>query len=1119
MPDAYNILLEKLNEFIRKYYKNQLIKGFLYGLALLLSFYLIIVLTENFAYFGIFTRTVIFYSYIGLSLFVLWRLIITPLFKLYDIGKTISHEYAAQIISRHFAEIKDKLINTLQLKQLSDNNPKNIELIRASIDQRIAELKPIPFVSAIDFLAVKKGFRYAAIPLIIIIIILLTSPSSITEPTTRILKHHSYFEKPTLFRFKILNNKLEVVQHEDFQLMIKTEGPVVPDKAYIKIDNTLYRLTKENNILFSHDFKNVQKNIVFKIVTEDYTTPEYELKVLPRPVILNFEISLDYPKYIRKKNEVLENTGDLVIPCGTKVMWNFLTKDTRQIIIAYEYKKHNVRKDEKADIFRVTDSFVRSLNYYITSSNEFLTGRDSLIYSINIIPDEFPGINVEEYRDSVYEQNFYFNGMIKDDYGFNKLTFNYKEINPGVSDSLKGYSSVIPVNTAVTYQPFSFHFDISTLSVNPGDEIEYYFEVWDNDGVNGSKSTRSQKMTYKLTTVEELKQNTEEKNEQIKDDIAQTIKEAKKLQEQADELNKKFLEKNKLTWQEKKQVEDLLKKHEELQKKIENIQNLNEEKSVKEDQYAKPNEELLKKQEQLNKLFEEVMTDEMKELFEKLQEMLDELNKDEVKNMLDKIKFNTKDIEKQLDRNLEIFKQLELEKKLNEAIENLDKLAEKQENLSEKTKEEKDPDNMLKQEQEKINEEFNNVRKDLDDVQKKNKELEYPNDLKNTDKEEESIEGELKNSSDLLENAKNKKASESQKNASDQMKSLSEKLNDMMEQMQAGAMAEDIDALRQILDNLVKVSFAQEELISKTSVTKFNDPQYVKNIEKQKGLKDDLKMIEDSLFALSKRQVQIEPIVNKEISDINMNVDKALGYMNDRQASQAAGRQQYVMTSVNNLSLLLSESLENMQNQMMKANCHKKQGSCSNPGNCSKPGNGESSIKSLRQLQEQLNKQIEELGKSMKPGNTNQDYGQKTISEQLARLAAQQEAIRRELQKLSGELKNNGIGNNGELEKTTKDMEKTETDLVNKIISQETLMRQKDILTRLLESEKADRERETDNKRESKEIKNDYFSNQNKFSEYNKLKQKQEELLKTFYPTLKPFYKNKVNEYLYNFED
>ena len=98
-------------------------------------------------------------------------------------------------------------------------------------------------------------------------------------------------------------------------------------------------------------------------------------------------------------------------------------------------------------------------------------------------------------------------------------------------------------------------------------------------------------------------------------------------------------------------------------------------------------------------------------------------------------------------------------------------------------------------------------------------------------------------------------------------------------------------------------------------------------------------------------------------------------------------------------------------------------------------------------------------------------------------------------------------------------MEETETDLVNKMLSQETIKRQEEILTRLLESEKAEKERELDEKRQSNEGKDEQKRNQNQFLEYNRLRQKETELLKTVSPSLNPFYKEKVNLYFNKIEN
>jgi hypothetical protein len=164
----------------------------------------------------------------------------------------------------------------------------------------------------------------------------------------------------------------------------------------------------------------------------------------------------------------------------------------------------------------------------------------------------------------------------------------------------------------------------------------------------------------------------------------------------------------------------------------------------------------------------------------------------------------------------------------------------------------------------------------------------------------------------------------------------------------------------------------------------------------------------------------------------------------------------------------------------------------------------------MRQLQQQLNDQLQKMKEGMnKPGGMQG----KQSSEQLARMAAQQEMIRSQIQKLMNEMMKEGDGNSGNLRNIANKMEQTESDLVNRNISAETIRRQQEILTRLLEAEKAERERGLDEQRESNENKKELTRNISSFDQYNKLIRQETELLKTIPPSLKPFYKNMVKEY------
>jgi hypothetical protein len=110
-------------------------------------------------------------------------------------------------------------------------------------------------------------------------------------------------------------------------------------------------------------------------------------------------------------------------------------------------------------------------------------------------------------------------------------------------------------------------------------------------------------------------------------------------------------------------------------------------------------------------------------------------------------------------------------------------------------------------------------------------------------------------------------------------------------------------------------------------------------------------------------------------------------------------------------------------------------------------------------------------------------------------------------------LNKNGLKMGGGLQKTIADMQQTETDLVYKRISQEVLLRQQQIQTKLLEAATAEREREQDTQKESttaKEFAPDYNL---RWQRYLKQKSTDLEMLKTMSPTLNYFYKQKIINY------
>lgn len=1129
-----NQLIQKLDAFIKKYYKNRLIKGGIYSASLLFAFFILFILVEYVSQFDILGRSVLFYTYISLALGVLIYYILIPLFNLYKIGNSISYEQAANIVGDHFGDVKDKLLNTLQLSQNSENIPPNqLQLINASIDQRINQLEPVQFNAAVDFSENKKYLKFLIIPFFIFGIIALWNVNIITSSTDRLINHNKEIIVAAPFDFEVLNKKLEVIQQEDFELKVKVKGEYVPSTIYLTVNGTQQKLNKLNNTEFSYTFRNIQEDKNFKFNAEGFESKSYTITTIPNPSLMNFNITLDYPSYTQQQDKTVENIGDLIIPEGTKVKWNFNTKNTDHISLRFPDSLIQLEPLNNND-FHFYTPFFKNTSYTVITKNKYTIGKDSIAYYITTIKDQNPTIKLQETKDSINPFIRYFNGSIADDYGFSRLQFKYRIV--GENKTSDYVNQNLAVSKSYNKEEYFHFFDFTTLTLEAGDKIEYYFQVWDNDAINGAKSSRTQTKIYNVPTKEELADKSDENKAKIKDDLNASLKEVEKLKKELKDIQKNLLEKENPDWQDKNRIQQFLENQQSLQNKLENIQQENKQNNFEQNQLSEQEQEILDKQEQLNKLFDELMTDEMKKMYEELQKMMEEMNKDQLLNKLDEIEMNNDDVLKELDRSLEQFKQLEFEEKLDNITERLEDLAKKQEALSEKTENKEKSNFDLNKEQEKLNKEFDKVQQEMDELDKLNEELENKHDLGETKEDEKSIDEDQKQSQEELADKKNKKASKSQKSAAEKMQDLAQKMSDMKAKEQEEKAEEDMQALKQLLENLITFSFEQEEVMDNLKNINYKDPQYVKLGQQQRKLKDDAKLLEDSLFALSKRVAQLSPYINKEVSEMNASIDESLKYISDRRTPQANAKQQYTMTSANNLALLFDEALQQMQAQAKSK--MPGSGSCSKPGGT---GEGKPSPQSMKDMQKKMEEQLQKMKDAMKKGKKpggekpgDKPGGQKPgdkpgengmpgpggqpSSKQFAQMAAQQAALRKQIQDLSQKMNEDGSGKGNGLKEIAKEMEKVEDDLINKRINAETIKRQQDITVRMLEHEKAQREQEFDNKRKSNEAKNQKFSNPTQYIEYKEKKKKEIELLKTIPPSLKPYYKNKVNEYFERIE-
>ncbi len=1101
---APNKLIEKIEGFTRKYYLNRLIQGVLVGAVLWIVFYLLINGLEYFSWFPPKGRFVLLLFLLAGSGFVLVYHFLIPLVNLIRFRKKMSVEQASVLIGKFFPEIKDKLLNTIQLSNQmeaskvgpSTGSGTENDLLAATIEQRSARLSPIRFTDAVDL---RGNLKYLGIffgSLLILIALMVFLPSFAVQPTQRIVNYEQHFEKPLPYQVEIEQDEIETTQGKEVKFNIHVTGDRIPDAFYVKSELGQQLMSKGSANDFNYTFKNLFNNLTFNVIGGEYTSRPLHITVHPNPTLLSYRCEVRYPAYIRRSNETLEGKTRLIVPQGTNLTFSFITRDTEKVSVTRD--SLSIDLTAKDDIFDYQFVAGQSTKFEVQVENAWNNSLEPLPFSVDVLPDAYPDIRVESFDENL-STDVYFSGLVTDDYGFTKLTFNCKVKEPMEKNIVKS----VPLDLKQTRTSFFYQFNMDSLGIMPGQNMEVYFEVWDNDGFHGPKSKRSETFTYYKPSEAALDSIANQSSEDIMERLSEKSQEAQKLQDEIEKMLQDLIQKKDLDWSDKEKMKDLLEKQQQIQDEWNKLQEEQEKLAdfMKEHEIA--NEDLIKKQEQINKLFEEVIPEELRKMMEQIDKLLEDMPREQMQQMMQDIKKNNQSMQELLDRNLALLEQLKMEKDLNDLANKLEKLGEELQKQEPENQSKEAGEESEQKSAEEAKEEFDKMMDELDQLLEKNQDLQQPFNMEKDEEMEESINQDL---NDAMQQEQSGEQQQSQKKKQDAGQKMQQMANQMMMQMQMQGMqqmAEDAHLMRILLENVVHASHEQEALMTEIGHIRSDDPSLVEKIIHQKDVADNFNMVRDSLRSMAMRQPMIQNFVFDELHTIESQTGNAMKYLNDLKLSQAVRHQQTAMMSMNNLALMLAESLENMENSMESMGMPM---ACPNP----KPGQGQQSMQNMQQLQQQLSEQLKKMQQQMEKQGQQQ---QNSMSEEFARMAAEQEMLRQGMQQMLNEMKENGqVGDDG-LNEIIKDMEKLEEELVNKKINRQMIERSQRIESRMLESQKAQEKREQEEKRKSNEYKGSHFDRQIDEILYKETLKKNQEFLRTNPIEYAPYYKDKINEY------
>ena len=1113
-------ITDKLHQFTRKYYANELIRGCFLFFSIGFFYLLCTLFLEHFLWLKPVARTFLFLAFVLVEVFLFWRFIIVPVFKLIGLQKGITPEACSNIIGKFFPEVKDKLLNTLQLKEQGDHS----ELLIASINQKSEELLLIPFVKAVNFSKNLKYLKYAVLPIVVFLITLLSGNNDLLKKSLdRVVHHRTAYTPPAPFYFRLTNKNLQVVQGKDITIRIETIGPVSPVEVKIKFKKQAYFLQNKGSGNFSFTFSGVQESLQFFLEANKVQSAIHQLSIIKTPTINNIVLKLEYPSYVGKKNETIPNSGNLIVPEGTKITWNVLGNQTQEVVFIENTERLLFTKFSENN-FGFSKQIKNSFTYEIASSNENLKDHERLTFSINVVKDNFPKIIMQPNNRDTSKSPTQFIGQVSDDYGLSKLQMVYYEANNPQIQKV----CAIGISKA-DIQTFFYLFPDS-LSVRKGASYELFFEVYDNDTVNGNKKAKSAVFKYREKTNEELNQELLDAQRNTITNMDRAILKQQEQQRVIEKLQEGLQKNKKFSWRDKKKVDAILKRQIKYKERM-RLQTEKLKDNFKENK--EENKTLQEKKEELQKRIEELQkNNKQQKLLDEIAKVAEKLNKEELGKKIKQLAEQNKQQQRSLKRTLELVKRFYIEQKTMQIVNKLNDLAEKQGLL-----EKKDADNL--EDQKEIKEGFEKIKKELIELAKDNKRLKDPMDLPDLEEEKKDVDQELKKVEEGLKSKDRGSVKKNQKKSASKMKKMSAKMQKSMLEMESESIEENMDDMRKILENLMTFSFKQEALMNKFDAIYIAHPDFGKDLKKQNNIRSYFEHIDDSLYVLSMRLPKISSKIQNDLSTVHYNLEQSLENFSEGRFDNGISNQRYVMTSANNLSDYLSTMLNNMKNASMKmgsgkkgkgfslSDIIKKQGELSEKmkkggerakGHSRKPGNSAIDKKKGRGKKGEKPRGKSEGGKNNNESNGG-GSGEKGVGQndnldgELFEIYKQQSQLRQQLQNAIKESEKGDKKNSGQTKKVLKSMEQLENEILENGFSARTIQKMQQLNYDLLKLDKAVLEQGKENKRKATVNRNTTNKNNKKLLDFKKQFYNQIEILNRQSLPLHQNYKLKVRDY------
>lgn len=633
-------------------------------------------------------------------------LVALPLLRWAGVLPALSERDAAARVGAHFESVRDRLLNVLQLADGHASEAPDPLVDRAVLDLGQPMLG-VPFADVEDFAEARRRAMWMAAPLAALALAFAIAPGPLGDAAQRLLQPSVAFARPAPFQLAVAPGSVTLVKGESIRIRATVSGGTPPETAtvYVRYEGEdreeafplVLEETPEATGAASHEIVGVRRGFSYRVEAGPVESARYDVAVTALPFVRGLGVRLVYPAYTRLPAQTLPSgVGDVTGLPGTRaeITFGVMGEGVETADLVFESGREEALDVEGA---RASGAFTLRRDDAYTAhlgTANGLTNADPIRYTVRVLEDAVPSLTLTApVPEAVLNETLatVLEARLSDDFGFSRLRLYVRLAESRYAEPDTDFRAIdLPLDSPRELDQrvvFAWKLRETGFDLVPGDVVEYYLSVWDNDTISGPKPARSAIQTLRLPSLEEQYDELSEEQNATEDAATQLMDEAERSREQFDELRRELQRKQEGDWEDTRQLEQLQQRQAEMQEQAESLSRQMESLTEQMRENELVSEPTLQLYEELQKVADEINAPELQEALQKLQEAMQQLDLQQMQQAMEEFEFSEEQYQERLERTLELFKRLQMQQGLEEAVRRAEELAEAQEELAEETRE------------------------------------------------------------------------------------------------------------------------------------------------------------------------------------------------------------------------------------------------------------------------------------------------------------------------------------------------------------------------------------------------------------------------------------------------